>query len=264
MTGFDAAADSTTANSRLKRTGASSGRSPWSLGARMVEPEKSEVPRHVYKYRDLGDYEVAPGLSNREALRDIFVDNKVWFASPATYNDPFDCRIHLEFERHIPPAAGRAILTDLQRDVNGLGVFSVSAKRDHILMWAYYSAGHSGICIEFALMKSFFRMVQPVKYSEEYPRALTSDPPIDQMEANLLTKAAAWKHEAEWRVIDTKSGPGYRQFNPSLLTGVILGARISPENESVVRGWIAEGPANPRLYRAVEKDEEYGLNIIEA
>lgn len=71
----------------------------------MADAEKPEIPRHVYKYRDLGNYEVAPGLSNREALRRIFVENKVWFASPATYNDPFDCRVHLEFEPHVPPEA---------------------------------------------------------------------------------------------------------------------------------------------------------------
>lgn len=230
----------------------------------MVELEKMQVPRHVYKYRDLGHYEVAPGLSHREALRSIFVDNKVWFASPDSYNDPFDCRVHLEFDPSIPANDGEAVLADLQRDVDGLGVFSVSTKQDDILMWSYYAGGHSGICIEFALMESFFSMVQPVVYSEEYPRVRSSDPPIDRMRANLLTKAAAWKHETEWRVIDTKSGPGYRQFKPSLLTAVILGARISPEDESVVCGWIAEGPVNPRVYRAVKKDEEYGVNIIEA
>ncbi len=230
----------------------------------MADVEKTQIPSHVYKYRDLGNYEVAPGLSNREALRRIFVENKVWFASPATYNDPFDCRVHLEFEPNLPPEAERAILTDLQRDVNNLGIFSVSAKPDDILMWSYYARGHSGICIEFELLVSFFSMVQPVRYSGEYPRARTSDSPVDQMEANLLTKAAAWKHEAEWRVIDTNDGPGYRQFNPTLLTGVILGARISPQDESVVRGWIAEGPVTPRLYRAIEKEEEYGLDIVDA
>ena len=37
---------------------------------------------------------------------------------------------------------------------------------------------------------------------------------MDQMEANLLTKAAAWKHDAEWRVIDTNDGPGYQAVQP--------------------------------------------------
>ena len=84
-------------------------------------------------------------------------------------------------------------------------------------MWSYYARAHSGICIEFELLVSFFRMVQPVKYSGQYPRARDPDSPMDQMEANLLTKAAAWKHDAEWRVIDTNDGPGYREFNPTLL-----------------------------------------------
>ena len=65
----------------------------------MADAEKMKIPRRVYKYRDLGDYEVAPGLSNREVLRGIFVENKVWFASPATYNDPFDCRVQLSSSR---------------------------------------------------------------------------------------------------------------------------------------------------------------------
>ena len=41
-----------------------------------------------------------------------------------------------DFEPHVPPEAGEAILADLQRDLNNLGIFSVSAKPDDILMWS--------------------------------------------------------------------------------------------------------------------------------
>lgn len=113
-------------------------------------------------------------------------------------------------------------------------------------------------------MQRFFKMVQPVRYSDTYPTVGATDPKVQRMEANLLTKSSMWQHESEWRVIDIEGGPGYRQFNPTLLTGVILGARISPRNESMVRGWIAEGAVEPKIYRAIVKPREYGLDIVAA
>jgi hypothetical protein len=230
----------------------------------MTAPHAPQIPSHVYKYRSLADYEVAPELSNQEVLRRIFVQNEVWFASPATYNDPFDSRVHLEFEPTVPPTVAQRVIADVQREIDSRGVFSVSAKNDDILMWSYYANGHSGICIELEMLQSFFRMVQPISYAEERPLVGMRDHKVRQMEDNLLTKSSMWQHECEWRIFDIKNGPGYRPFAPTLLTGVIFGARISPEDESRVRGWIAEGKSDPKLYRAVVRPKKYGLDIVSA
>ena len=48
------------------------------------------IPDVLYKYRALSG-------ESREFVRQIIVENKVYFSSPERFNDPFDCRIHASF-----------------------------------------------------------------------------------------------------------------------------------------------------------------------
>ena len=63
---------------------------------------KQELPRHLYKFRrwHCGHESYIPtnecGACKRDRL--ILTDQAIWFASPATFNDPFDCRIPFRFD----------------------------------------------------------------------------------------------------------------------------------------------------------------------
>ena len=219
----------------------------------------------------------------------------------ATFNDPFDCRVLLRndatfeewlayFRNSLPALLRGASKTEIetraqaaalqslnpeifakvvarrQRDVHGCGVLCLSEEPDDILMWSHYSAGHTGVCFEFAhLNEPFLGRCQPVKYSTELPRigALTTTP-MEQIEAFILTKPIDWAYEKEWRAIEFETGPGLYEFDSRLLTGMIFGARIAPVHRNQLLGWA--GMRNPPLAirQAVVADDEYSLQLSPA
>jgi hypothetical protein len=72
---------------------------------------------------------------------------------------------------------------------------SFSKEPDSMLMWTYYSGGHSGICIEVD-MSEYSRRIKKVKYISDLSKIDTSS-----IEALLTQKLPAWRHEKEYRII---------------------------------------------------------------
>lgn len=184
-----------------------------------------KIPDVLYKYRSLsGD--------GRHFLRQILVDNTVYFCSPESFNDLFDCRVHmrfsgsdLEWERyfesllsrrsthltveqvkakanrlvrverlHRDPDYHRKLMQDVQKATNELGVFSLSAHRDGVRMWSFYADNHRGVCLGFLHRKGPLGPAHAVKYSTTFPSVeFLRDTDRRKMEANLLTKADGWK-----------------------------------------------------------------------
>jgi hypothetical protein len=135
-----------------------------------------EGPRHLYKYKSLQG-------QGRGHLEQLFRRAEIYLAPPESFNDPFDCRVHMEFSKsphtyrkklvsdlkkvrpefnrkqreqlaadivRSNPSGQRAYLEELQGHVaRELGVFCLCEQRDDILMWSHYGAGHSGVCLEF-------------------------------------------------------------------------------------------------------------------
>jgi hypothetical protein len=138
------------------------------------------VPRHFYKFRHFGD-----GGRHLE----IITKNEVFFASPAGFNDPFDCHIPADYssatqdqmqsiyeeairahkpemrERDIRAWAAAGVRSGTHKDRadtvekfaavidHDLGVFCLSEKPDSLLSWAHYASSHSGFCIGFSAEK---------------------------------------------------------------------------------------------------------------
>jgi len=137
----------------------------------MIQPEVSRL----YKYRAFSD-------QNLEML----VNHQVFFAAPSTFNDPFDCSIEPiidkvsgeelieltvvqfkffgiaeeETRRRLAPFAGgkpEHIATvchmireiEMQNNLHGLGILSLSETNSHPLLWSHYADSHRGFCIEY-------------------------------------------------------------------------------------------------------------------
>lgn len=152
----------------------------------------------LYKYGRLNEHSEA-----------TFSTPTIWFASPTSLNDPFECRPWFTFdgERHeivealtrvlrrsnpnLPPneATAQAVgiflegrhrnpetWEALRADVlaaleNEIGLCCLSANNDSILMWAHYAQDHRGYCLGFEATDStpFFGEAQEVHYAAEYP-----------------------------------------------------------------------------------------------
>lgn len=257
-----------------------------------TETVEESTPDFVFRYRHFQG-------KHREYTAQILTDSLLYFPSPSTFNDPFDCRVHFNFTatdeeiqryymrllRKIAPAASPAkrlkkarqdmnrfdrtsflenITRALQEDVNKVGVLSLSAVQDNVLMWSHYAAGHSGICLRFDVSAAieFFGIAQKVIYASEYPKVeLLSASPEDKVKALLMTKANEWSYENEWRIFNHHSGPEKKKFSEPALIGVIFGARISSQDRDFAIECIRARKSPVKLYQATANASSFALDI---
>jgi hypothetical protein len=260
-----------------------------------MPPAEDEVPKKFYKYRPMNN----PNMVQR--VEDIVLGNKIFFAAPSTFNDPFDLKPafsldatpdvqhadylrlsrlnlpHYSEAQHNAEADGvmatslhptqiEGTATVIQalhaHAMNQVGVFCVSTKPNDILMWSHYADSHKGVCLEFDGLSEMMAHAQKVSYSHKrVPINLYADAPMVMMEKAMLTKSDHWAYEAEWRLLRYIQGPGAAQFRPPSLTGIVLGALASKGTFDTVRKWSAQR-ANPlAIYRAKTSSKEFELLI---
>lgn len=254
-----------------------------------------QVPEQFYRYRSFSN-------GSSEYLERSICHNELYFSSPSSFNDPFDCRPPMNFEttkkefialskRHLAlykadlsptkrrkeaerryrdwkqknqrPKAEREMYQTYSKIIDqSAGVLCLSLTNKHILMWSHYADSHRGVCLQFNGMSGYFARAQPIKYSLDR----TAINPFRQEHDEILTtailsKAKDWEYEEEWRIVDHEKGVGVQQFPSGLLTGVILGAKISEADEEKIRGWIEENKHPVRLFRARICEHSYSVHI---
>jgi len=126
---------------------------------------------------------------------------------------------------------------------NRYRIYCLADKPDVLLMWARYSASHTGICLEFDATRAPFAATKKVKYVSAYP---AYDVLADDNYVSFFTKSADWSHEAEWRIIAEEraiaASPRTIKTNNDFLTipsGVL---------KSVTVGCLTDQPAAPDKY----------------
>jgi hypothetical protein len=253
--------------------------------AKIIKPYT--VP-FLYKYRSM----------NSPALEDVFRLRRIYLNDPTKFNDPFESRPVLTFhqsplkrERFLkeitklkfPNADKRTwkkrmkgkktLLTDLGtlRDlynafVSSVGIYSLSQENADLLMWAHYSDSHRGLCLQFKASadKTLFWEAFKVTYQDDYPSVNIMDMgKAEEFKKALLTKSSHWVHEQEWRILkmETDGGPGYYEFSPELLAGIIFGALIEDDDKETVKRWIEGYPTKVHLYQARLNERKYQLDI---
>lgn len=260
-----------------------------------AEGPASDNPAYLYKYRSLDKVQ-------RQYVKQIIIENKMWFASPTHFNDPFDCSpvltvnstkatrrnlqgmlrdevagmtrnerramrelaFHPSFKDHLRKAREQSLAR--------MGVLSLSALPDQVLMWSHYADAHKGICLRLnpTLGDTLFAAAQRVIYSAKRP---ILSPAEDDAEAlvdkSILTKADFWAYEEEWRVVrhegcsfSNKGGPGLVDFDARALDGIILGACISDHDAAEVELWTQEREHPVELLRARPNDSRFSLDIV--
>jgi hypothetical protein len=239
----------------------------------------------LYRYRDL------VGL-RAEWVRQIIVDSQIYFASPAQFNDPFDCRIRFRTEGSFDELRGnldqlmrsrgfsrqerrqkirnvgdpiefiRKITASFQSEIDGTGVLSLSSSHENILLWSHYACSHSGVCLQFKVIvdSPFFAPAMPVLYERDLPvPELIGADKDERAEQLLFTKAEDWTYEREWRLISPDKAPGARAFNPELLSAIILGAKMPKPDIRLVKSWVTQRRLPVTLYQAALDPKKYGL-----
>jgi len=254
---------------------------------------KRSLPNILYKYRP---------VTGRSL--DMLANNQVYFAHPNDFNDPFDCsaqeNMHDIFrhdmaialasiELRIQPAAltmeqiqqyrqrinqqlqsntdTQALLDELRES---LGILSLSARSDSIVMWSHYADTHRGFCLGFSI-KNFgipIEELRAVFYSKErnlnFAFNLISNPNMTEDRFSeefwseyALTKYVDWQYEQEWRVIG--QARTISQYPDESIDRVIFGLRMSQNNRDQVRTILSK--KNVNFFEAARSRDAFALEI---
>ena len=143
--------------------------------------EAEELPDILYRYCSLDG-------ARFDWFTQMFRDNKIWFAKPADFNDPFECQFRMSFDASTYQKETRYVEYQVKKGCKpreawkrakkffrpkGLneirewererleafkkmllcetGMLCLSEVRDDILMWSHYADSHRGTCLEFGL-----------------------------------------------------------------------------------------------------------------
>jgi hypothetical protein len=248
-----------------------------------------------YKYRSLAT-EV-----ERQRVRQIVVESKVYFSPPKYFNDPFDlhpvfdldaprrvqqkeyerlARVHGGLGRADRRREARQVMKTTMRPENvrataaeiqerharalaeSVGVLCLSTKPNDILMWSHYGDSHRGVCLEFDGHSQLVREAQQVMYRPvREPIRPYSEDKLQMMEKALLTKSDRWSYESEYRLLRYRSGPGLVEFDPTALIGIILGANADLAIYTEVSSWITARGSNVPLKVAGISETAYEIVI---
>jgi hypothetical protein len=245
----------------------------------------------LYKYRRMAS------LGNER----IFTRNEIYFSSARDFNDPFDCRPCLKADltdkqiRRYSSYLVNKKLADQSRvdrrkkeleirklmkhqrereqlyfqQMYGYGLYCLSEDFDNIWMWSHYADNHRGFCLEFSSSEpqsSPFPVSWPITYQGDRPivdTTVTADN-IDTdliVRRGLLTKSLDWAYEREWRALKER-GTGPMVLPEGLLSAVILGARMKPEDREQLLSWARQHPTPLEIREARVSREHFCLDIV--
>ncbi len=210
-----------------------------------VAVEKNQIPQFLFKYH------------SQNFLDDLFINNELWFSSPLSFNDPFDCQINLNTENTVEEIEDffsgfpvrnkerRLIAEEFIQDpekwhqlmnksakeaINSNGVCCFSKKEDNLLLWSHYGDSHKGVCLKFDILEDpeFFYFPSNVKYKQKYPVYNHIKNRDEILNSLMLTKAEAWSYEEEFRIIKMSKLGGQKIAKTSIVE-IIFGCRCSQD-----------------------------------
>ena len=198
-----------------------------------------------------------------ENFNKLIRNSELWFATPTSFNDPFDCQINdntnwtdesirnylrkintdhnmqINIEENIiknkenPQYFKNLFTNSFKSTVANQGVACFVASPLNMLMWAHYSLGFTGVCLKFDTTKDFdlFEFTFPVIYRDHYPKYDFIKNEKDTVKEIILTKAKFWEYENEIRVL--KENFGAYRFKKDCLKEIIFGCKteVSKINE---------------------------------
>jgi len=227
-----------------------------------VQPIKPKC-LHFYRYAS---------TENLAWLEPILLQNQLYFPSPGELNDPAEGKpkpsrasessiaqfLYDQFvadRPNLPQAEYENIKHDITNEVRNLGseqtlkhiskylnsilnrhkIYSMCKRWDSMSMWAKYANNHTGYCLEFK-NSGLFSSTYEVYYSdEEITQNFTN---LDEVNGYFFFyKTSEWSNEEEVRIVTPSHIQNPISFDPTLLSRVILGYKISTEDKSQIIQW---------------------------
>lgn len=204
-------------------------------------------------------------------------NSNLQFTNATRLNDPFDCHPSLlDFsnvpvnEYNWPPAEflKKKGETEMENLRKGAWICSLSKVYDSLLMWAYYG-NHKGVCIglDIAEANKYLSRILcsiyvgarrlQVQYRDVIERPDYFHDAIDYVHYQLSTKAKAWEHEQEVRLVlldpIPASVPNHPLYAPMALPN-------KPKKRKELIDW-SDVRVYPHLGGECYKSLYFGINI---
>ena len=122
----------------------------------------------------------------------------------------------------------------LHAELETLRIYSMSKRPDNMSLWAKYADDHKGFCLEFS-NAGLFAAAREVKYGD-----IVDFDPTDPEQMNayfLFEKTLDWQTEEEVRLVAPRGSRETVQFDPNLLTRIIIGEHMPEADIRVIREW---------------------------
>jgi len=128
-------------------------------------------------------------------------------------------------------------------------------------LWAHYSNGHRGFCLEFDATLEPFSHALRVRYTKDYPKLDINATPDQCFRTFLLTKSELWIDEEEWRCVVFSGGPAQWPIPKKALKAVIFGTRACADLRTTIAQLIAAHKPWVELREVVEIPFSYDLRV---
>ncbi|MBD3343281.1 MAG: DUF2971 domain-containing protein [Candidatus Lokiarchaeota archaeon] len=237
------------------------------------------VPKYLYKYVD---YFIESKNSKRinYAKRNI-VNNQIYFSNKNSLNDPYEIRFNVidceDYSLQCPAVwegPKRMFEHWYEQFFKNIGICSLSAKNNNMIMFSHYANDHNGICLQYDTTKDeIFRKGFPINYRNSIPYIFYSDywkfikskkKDYEKLKAVFSTKHQDWIYEEEWRILHTiqSNQNGYTyNVNPECLSAIIFGLNADNSIVTEIMKIIKEKNHNINLFESILNTSTYGLDL---
>jgi len=238
---------------------------------------------HLYKYSSC----------NLVWLKPIIMKSELYFPTPAELNDPAEAKpilanlsldkictflydmfilnnpglpsttyqltkaqIEYNSARFGPDVLLKEMSKALQNEFMTVRIYSMTKRPDNMALWAKYADNHKGYCLEFA-NSGLFSAAHEVVYGNT-----TDIDPTDQDTINsyfLFEKTLDWLTEEEVRLVTPRGAEPIINFDPNLLSRLIIGQQMSDANIKVIQEWVNLRSPKLPLFRAEYDTIEHKL-----
>ncbi|WP_299313601.1 DUF2971 domain-containing protein [uncultured Aquimarina sp.] len=189
----------------------------------------------LYKYR---------GLDNFKNFVDIILKNRLYAAEYKHLNDPMEGQYYYQRGE-----LNRTIRDKIKDEKGTLRILSLSRVNNNQLMWSHYADGHKGIAVGVKIDNLKYDL-QPIQYGG-IATIRNSDYNSQTAREILSHKLEVWNYEEEERVFQRNN-----IFIEVKIEEIILGQRVSNQNNGLIRELLEKINPEIRILRAEELFEE--------
>lgn len=170
----------------------------------------------IYKYLPL------TGCLYRKRFFDMVMTNRFWLSKYYYLNDPME---------GIYYAIGKTEqIMDLAKEKAGILIGCFGKNPTTFNLWAYYTNGYKGVCIEIELSDEYEEKLIEVKYldNELFNVEITAN--IENAREILSRKLISWKDEDEIRLLHNYHTPEKGEsFQLGIIRSIYIGVNIGEE-----------------------------------